>query len=97
MRYTKRDREDAAEHCSRMACGLAGDVPGWCASMELMSLGAAKLSGAATGHVNSAEYILRRATGRWFTPTERWAEAEALIRTGWTPQSAARRARKAGR
>ena len=108
-RYSKRDREHAARILSALAaehariavsgCDFTTDRWTWANSGGFgMAIGATKRAVKLVGEAIRAEMSMRTEDGR--DPTLRaigCAEAEALIRTGWSPQSAARRARKAGR
>ena len=92
--YSKRDREMAALHCAAMASNPEAHA---------MAFGRIDENDVAAS-VGASENARRLAEEAWLhawyrdpLSAEREAEAEALIRTGWTPQSAARRARKAGR
>lgn len=79
MKISEKTREEAAVFCSAMACWWAGRWPHTGINPDKIcddTFGPARsLAAAAVGHSCLSENGL----------VEGWAEAEALIRTGWSP------------
>ena len=82
-RISKRVREEAADLCQRAASNHWSRVPeanpGQCPKESVRSLACAAWRAALDGYPYGA-------TSAW-TPDEPWAEAEALLRTGWEPSN----------
>lgn len=84
-RYSKRDREDAALICSAGACNPDAYCVFWIPTHLDADLVAASL-GASERALDLALDAWLAVTGHPPIGAEREAEAEALIRTGWSPK-----------
>ena len=84
-RISKRVREQAAILCSMRATDEASGLPLTLPSVALFGRESARLSWAAFSAV--ADDDTDPGPGGFFIFEEWWAEAEALLRTGWTPES----------
>lgn len=76
MKVSARTRNAAARLCSMAA---SNPLPSWCVSKQALgsSRGASELADLAL------DYVWRNATAH--TVAEATAEAESLLRTGWSP------------
>ena len=83
MRYSKKDREDAALICAARSAGLVALLNGyWSTSTHdfAESIGASS-DALALAHDARAEAFPLGDVGF----AGHWAEAEAMLRTGWSP------------
>lgn len=89
-RISKRVREEAAVLCSIAACNeweWTESDPASCAPDSNPAIGAPDSnteSGALAWQAERTAYAAWRSNPDW-TPDTHWAEAEAMIRTGWSP------------
>lgn len=84
-RISARLREEAAVACAQTATWWTGERA-WDASVDKCPEPTGRLAYAAMREASPRPVSLARTTEAWNRAwAERWAEAEALLRTGWSP------------
>ena len=87
MKYSKREREDAADICMVMASNW--QFGAWteevARSLGIRTDSVAMDLARAASDVPMPVIHVKYSPGVWPPVPEGWAEAEALIRSGWTP------------